>query len=91
MIKAERFVLAELHLKKASKLQNYEDEETLQLFQLARTKRLYDPICEVSQGGLHYGSKQGDIETSNFTLSHERGSERSERACERVAVIDHSG
>lgn len=46
MIKAERFVLAELNLKKASKLQNYEDEETLQLFQLARTKRLYDPVCE---------------------------------------------
>ena len=48
MIKAERYVLAELHLKKASKLQNFEDEETLQLFQLARTKRLYDPICEVT-------------------------------------------
>ena len=32
----------------------------------------------------HYGSKQGDIETLNFTLSHELGSERSERASERT-------
>jgi len=27
---------------------------------------------------VHYGSKQGEIETLNLTLSHERGSERSE-------------
>ena len=63
MIKAERYVLAELHLKKASKLQNFEDEETLQLFQLARTKRLYDPICEVtSRDDFHMSLKM--LETS---------------------------
>ena len=33
----------------------------------------------------HYGSKQGDIETSKFPLSHELGSERSERASERMS------
>ena len=32
--------------------------------------------------GGHYGSKRGEIETLNYTLSHERGSERSERASE---------
>ena len=36
-------------------------------------------------GQMHYGSKQGKIETLNYTLSHERGSERSERASERVS------
>ena len=33
-------------------------------------------------GSKHYGSKQGDIETLSYTLSHELGSERSERANE---------
>ena len=37
---------------------------------------------------LHYGSKQGEIETLNYTLSHERGSERSERASERVSAAE---
>ena len=36
---------------------------------------------------MHYGSKQGDIETLNFTLSHELGSERSERASERMSAV----
>ena len=36
----------------------------------------------------HYGSKQGEIETLNYTLSHERGSERSERASERVSATE---
>ena len=31
---------------------------------------------------IHYGSKQDDIETSNYTFSHELGSERNERASE---------
>ena len=33
----------------------------------------------------HYGTKPGHFETSNLTLSHEGGSERSERASERVS------
>ena len=37
---------------------------------------------------LHYGSKQCEIETLNYTLSHERGSERSERASERVSAAE---
>ena len=37
---------------------------------------------------MHYGSKQGKIETLNFTLSHERGSERSERASEWVSAAE---
>ena len=36
----------------------------------------------------HYGSKQGDFETSKFLLSYERGSERSERASERVSAAE---
>ena len=39
---------------------------------------------------LHFGSKQGDIETLNYTLSHERGSERSERARERSGARERS-
>ena len=34
------------------------------------------------QWSSHYGSKQGKIETLKYTLSHERGSEVSERANE---------
>ena len=37
---------------------------------------------------LHYGSKQGKIETLNYTLSHERGSERNERASKRVSAVE---
>ena len=37
---------------------------------------------------LHYGSKQGEIETLNFTLSHERGSEQSEQVSERVSAAE---
>ena len=39
---------------------------------------------------LHYGSKQGDIETSNITLSHELESERSERVSKRVSAAEHA-
>ena len=38
--------------------------------------------ADATSQGAHYGSKQGKIETLNHTLSHERGSERSERASE---------
>ena len=38
----------------------------------------------------HYGSKQGDIETLNYTLSHERGSERSERASKKVSTAERA-
>ena len=38
----------------------------------------------------HYGSKQGEIETLNFTLSHELGSERSERASERMSAAERA-
>ena len=34
----------------------------------------------------HYGTEPGHFETSNLTLSHERGSERSERASEQVSA-----
>ena len=37
---------------------------------------------------MHFDSKQGDIETFDFTLSHERGSEQSERASERVSAAE---
>ena len=39
---------------------------------------------------LHYDSKQGDIETLNYTLSHELGSERSERASERMSAAERA-
>ena len=39
---------------------------------------------------MHYGPKQGDIETSKFTLSHELGSERSERASERMTAAERA-
>ena len=42
-------------------------------------------IDRVSQ---HYGSKQSDFETLNFTLSHELGSERSEPASKRVSAAE---
>ena len=35
---------------------------------------------EYEGASVHYGSKQGEIETLNYTLSHERGSEQNERA-----------
>ena len=38
----------------------------------------------------HYGSKQGEIQTLNYTLSHERGSERSEQASERVSAAERA-
>ena len=38
----------------------------------------------------HYGSKQGDIETLNYTLSHELGSERSERASEQMSAAERA-
>ena len=41
-------------------------------------------------GAVHYGSKQGDIETSKFPLSHELGSEGSERASERTSAAERS-
>ena len=34
----------------------------------------------------HYGTESGHFETLNLTLSHEQGSERSERASERVSA-----
>ena len=50
--------------------------------------------CRVGNEGdeeaLHYGSKQGEIETLNYTLSHEQGSERSERASERVSAAERA-
>ena len=38
----------------------------------------------------HYGSKQGDIESSKFSLSHELGSEQSERASERMSAAERA-
>ena len=38
----------------------------------------------------HYGSKQGNIETLDYTLSHELGSERSERASERMSAAERA-
>ena len=38
----------------------------------------------------HYGSEQGDIETSKFPLSHELGSEQSERANKRMSAAEHA-
>ena len=35
---------------------------------------------DLEAAGTNYGSKQGDIETFSFTLSHELGNEQSERA-----------
>ena len=35
---------------------------------------------------VHYGSKQCDIETLNFTLSHELGSERSQQMSKRMSA-----
>jgi len=46
LIKAERYIFAELMLKKATRIQNHDDQETLRLFQEARTHRLYDPLCK---------------------------------------------
>ena len=42
----------------------------------------------VGKGTEHYGSKQGDFETLNHTLSHELGSEQSEGANERVSAAE---
>ena len=39
---------------------------------------------------VHYDSKQPDSETSKFPLSHELGSERSERASERMSVAERA-
>ena len=36
----------------------------------------------------HYGTEPGHFETSNLTLSHERGSERSEPASEQVSAAE---
>ena len=38
---------------------------------------------------MHYGSKQGDIETLNHTFSHELGSEQSERASKHISAVEH--
>ena len=35
---------------------------------------------------VHYGSKQCDIETLNYTLSHELGSEQSKRASKQISA-----
>ena len=39
---------------------------------------------------MHYGLKQGDFETLNYTFSHERGSEQSERVSKRVREAEHA-
>ena len=52
--------------------------------------------CHAGDGGItsgergHHGSKQGDIETLNYTLFHELGSERSERASEQMSVAERT-
>ena len=38
----------------------------------------------------HYGSKLGDIETLDYILSHELGSERSERASEQMSAAERA-
>ena len=37
---------------------------------------------------VHYGTKPGNFETRNLTLSHEQGSERSERASKQVSAAE---
>ena len=39
---------------------------------------------------LHYGTKPGHFETSKHLLSHEQGSERSERASKRVSAAERA-
>ena len=39
---------------------------------------------------MHYGTKPGHFESLKIALSHERGSERSERASERVSAAEHA-
>ena len=39
---------------------------------------------------VHYGSKQCDIETLNYTFSHEFGSERNEQASERISAAERA-
>ena len=50
-----------------------------------------DKKADNSSGTMHYGSKQGDIETLNFTLFHELESEQSERASERMSAAERAG
>ena len=50
-------------------------------------KRFYvrlGSLPSIIQRTWHYGSKQGDIETSNYTLSHKLGSEQKERVSEQT-------
>ena len=42
----------------------------------------------VVEVAVHFGSKQYDIETKNHILSHELGSERSERAREQMSAAE---
>ena len=39
---------------------------------------------------VHYGPEQGDIETMNFTLSHELGSEPSERESKHMGAAERA-
>ena len=43
----------------------------------------YSEAAKAAAAAAHYGTKSGHFETSNHSLSHERGSEQSEQASER--------
>ena len=50
------------------------------------TERLLDAMfCKEFGEHLHYGSKEYDIETLNYTLSHELRIEQSERASDQIS------
>ena len=45
-------------------------------------------VVVVAAAAVHHGSKLCDIETLNYTFSHELGSERSEQASKRVSAAE---
>ena len=55
--------------------------------QIIEWPRTYAPNLGSSEP-LHYGSKQGDIDTLYYTFSHEFVSERSERASKRMSTAE---